>query len=297
MYLSHFGLTELPFGITPDTAFAFATRSHQEALNTLLVALESGEGFIKITGEVGTGKTLLCRRLLATLDPARHVTAYLPNPLLNARTLLQALAEELGVTVDPAHGRHAMVKALNLALLHLAAQDKTVVLCLDEAQALPVESLEALRLLSNLETEKRKLLHVVLFGQPELDTKLACPEIRQLRQRIAFAYTLKGLQADELELYLAHRLRVAGYRDPALFRGRALRLLHRASKGVPRLVNILAHKSLLLAFGEGSRMVLPRHVTAAARDSSEARTSRFSLTWWVGLALAASAGALWAAWP
>jgi MSHA biogenesis protein MshM len=297
MYLGHFGLAELPFGITPDTAFAFATRSHQEALNTLLVALEGGEGFIKITGEVGTGKTLLCRRLLASLDPARYLTAYLPNPLLDARTLLQALAEELGVSFDPAAGSHAMVKALNAALLDFAAQDRTVVLCLDEAQALPVESLEALRLLSNLETEKRKLLHVVLFGQPELDTRLAQPEIRQLRQRIAFSHALRGLERDEVDLYLAHRLRVAGYRGPALFRGRSVRLLQRASRGVPRLVNILAHKALLLAFGEGGREALPRHIAAAARDSSEARVPRRALAWWLGFALAASAGGLWASLP
>ncbi len=270
MYRAHFGLTELPFGITPDTAYAFSARAHQEALNTLLVALASGEGFIKITGEVGTGKTLLCRRFLASID-ATHVSAYIPNPYLDPRTLLAAVAEELGVSLDEGSEPHRMFKRLNRALLEFAAQELTVVLCLDEAQALPLESLEALRLLSNLETEKRKLLHVVLFGQPELDAKLADPSVRQLRQRIAFSYLLRGLDRNELEHYLDHRLRVAGYRGHPLFSSGAVRLLHRASGGVPRLVNILANKVLLAVYGEGGQQAKPRHVAAAARDSAEAR--------------------------
>jgi hypothetical protein len=170
LYLDHFGLSELPFGITPDTSFTVITRSHQEALNTLLVALNSGEGFIKITGEVGTGKSLLCRRLLQAL-PENAVSAYLPNPYLAPRTLLLALAEELGVAVDSDSDDYHL-QSVNRALLAYAG-GRQVVVCIDEAQAMPLETLESLRLLSNLETEKRKLLQIVLFGQPELDRKLA----------------------------------------------------------------------------------------------------------------------------
>ncbi len=276
MYLEHFGLRELPFGITPDTSFAFAGTAHQEALNTLLIALRSGEGFIKITGEVGTGKTLLCRRLLATLGEGT-VSAYLPNPYLEPRTLMLALAEELGVELDKDADQYHLLKGLNQALLEFARQNKSVVLCLDEAQALPMESLESLRLLSNLETEKRKLLQLVLFGQPELDERLANPSVRQLRQRISFHYRLGGLKADEMELYLAHRLRVAGYRGHRVFPNPTVRLIHRAANGTPRLVNILAHKAMLAAYGEGRQEVAPRNVKAAARDTEGARLPSWRL--------------------
>src|SRR5262245_46291300 len=209
MYRGHFGLREMPFGITPDTSYAYACTSHQEALNTLLVAVRNGEGFIKIVGEVGTGKTLLCRRFLATLD-ASHVTAYIPNPYLEPRTLLFALMEELRVAAPRDADQHQLLKGLNHALLNFARHGKTVVLCLDEAQAMPTETLEALRLLTNLETEKRKLIQVVLFGQPELDQRLSLASVRQLRQRITFQCELAALTRDELALYLDHRLRVAG---------------------------------------------------------------------------------------
>jgi MSHA biogenesis protein MshM len=172
MYLTHFALREPPFGLTPDTAFAFACTPHQEALNTLLIASANGEGFMKVTGEVGTGKTLLCRRFLSQLDDAT-VSAYIPNPLLDPHGLLLALAAELRLDVGRDDDQPSLVKALNEALLVHARADKRVVVCLDEAQAMPLETLESLRLLSNLETEKRKLFQVVLFGQPELDEKLA----------------------------------------------------------------------------------------------------------------------------
>ena len=275
MYLDHFGLSELPFGITPDTSFTVLTRSHQEALNTLLVALNSGEGFIKITGEVGTGKSLLCRRLLQAL-PENAVSAYLPNPYLAPRTLLLALAEELGVAVDSASDDYHLLKCVNEALLAYAGDERPVVVCIDEAQAMPLETLESLRLLSNLETEKRKLLQIVLFGQPEIDRKLAEPSVRQLLQRIAFHYRLGCLGREEVGNYLAHRLRVAGYRGDELFAPRTVRSLHRASRGTPRLLNILAHKSLLAVYGEGKHAVLPRHVRQAAADTEGAAAPG----WW-----------------
>lgn len=269
MYLDHFGLTERPFGITPDTSYTVTTRSHQEALNTLLVALGSGEGFIKITGEVGTGKTLLCRRLLQAL-PEGSISAYLPNPYLAPRTLLLALAEELGLNVSIESDDYHLLQSVNRALLEHAAAGRQVVVCIDEAQAMPLETLESLRLLSNLETEKRKLLQIILFGQPELDRRLAEPSVRQLLQRIAFHYRLQGLDRQEVAKYLAHRLRVAGYRGESIFGPHAVRCLHRASRGTPRLLNILAHKSLLSVYGEGKHGVRVHHVRLAAADTEGA---------------------------
>ncbi|MBK7355383.1 AAA family ATPase [Propionivibrio sp.] len=269
MYLKHFGLSELPFGITPDTSFTYSVQYHQEALNTLLMALSEGEGFVKISGEVGTGKTLLCRRLLQTLDDG-WVTAYLPNPNLDADTLFLALAEELGIKDAAGLDQYHLVRRINHTLLDHARAKKRVVVCIDEAQAMPVATLEALRLLSNLETEKRKLLQIVLFGQPELDEKLHRPEVRQLLQRIAFHYRLGGLKKNEIGHYIAHRLRVAGYRGDGLFSRAALRALHRASGGTPRLINILAHKSLLSVFGEGRQLAKLRHVRLARKDTEGA---------------------------
>lgn len=277
MYLAHFGLQELPFGLTPDTAYAFATRSHQEALNTLMVATQGGEGFIKITGEVGTGKTLLCRRFLAAQGDD-CVTCYLPNPLLTPATLLLALAEELKLTVAPDASEYLTLKAIHQQLLSLAAEGRRVVVCVDEAQALPLRSLETLRLLSNLETEKRKLLQVVLLGQPELDARLALTQMRQLRQRIAFHYRMTGMTRTELREYLHHRLHVAGRHGVELFTPAAIAALQRVTAGTPRLVNILAHKSLLAVFGEGGHSVEATHVHAAARDTDGVNARCGS--WW-----------------
>ena len=269
IYLSHFGLREPPFGITPDTSFFYACRSIQEALNTLLVAVTNGEGFIKVTGEVGTGKTLLCRKFLASLDES-WVTAYLPNPNLEPRTLLLALGEELGQKLNPQLDQHHIIKALNLALLDAARNRKRVIVCLDETQAMPLETLETLRLLTNLETEKRKLIQVVLFGQPELDERLSEESIRQLRQRITFQHHLGALSLMETEHYLRHRMAVAGYRGDSVFTRYAERTIYRASGGVPRLINILANKALMLAYGEGGHRVHWRHARAAVSDTPAA---------------------------
>lgn len=277
MYLNHFGLSELPFSLTPDTGFIYAGEAHQAALNTLLIGLSSGEGFIKIVGEVGTGKTLLCRRFLSTLTD-NQVVAYLPNPMLEPRILLVAIAEELGLKLEGLDYKFHLVNDINAHLLKLAVLGKSVVVCIDEAQCMPLESLETLRLLSNLETEKRKLVQVVMFGQPELDVKLADPSVRQLRQRIVFHYRLPGLRVGEVSHYLAHRLRAAGHRNGQVFTAPAVRLLYRYAAGTPRLVNILANKAMLLAFGEGRQMVNPTHVRTAGRDTESAR----KLSWWQG---------------
>jgi MSHA biogenesis protein MshM len=275
-YHTHFGLREAPFSITPDTSFFYACRSIQEALNTLLIALGNGEGFIKITGEVGTGKTLLCRKFLATLGTG-WASAYVPNPRLEPRALVQAVAAELGVRADSGVDQHQLLKGITLALLDHARHSRRVVLCMDESQVMPLETLETLRLLTNLETEKRKLLQVVLFGQPELDRKLASESIRQLRQRITFHYDLTGLGREEIGDYVRHRLQIAGHSGAQLFDRGALAALHRASRGVPRLVNILAHKAMLLVFGEGGQQVARRHVLAAVEDTPAAASANY---WW-----------------
>ncbi len=266
MYLNHFGLKELPFSITPDTSFYFASRSYQEGLNTLLFAILSGEGFIKITGEVGTGKTLLCRKLMSSLDASFKV-AYVPNPYLEPKSLLMVLAQELSIALPGEVTQHALLNALTHGLLDFARKDIKVVVCLDEVQAMPIETLEALRLLSNLETEKRKLLQVVIFGQPELEDKLNHASIRQLKQRITFEYQLGRLSSDEMRYYLNHRLVIARYQGSRIFGNLALTLMYLKSKGVPRLVNILAHKALLATYGKGKHQVGFSEVLAAVSDT------------------------------
>jgi MSHA biogenesis protein MshM len=286
MYREHFALRELPFTITPDTSFFFAHSSHQEALNTLLVAARSGEGFMKVVGEVGTGKTILCRKFLDALERESFTTAYIPNPYVGPNTLLLAVADELGIDYADGVNQHQLLKLLTRFLLDNYAQQKRAVLCLDESQAMPVETLEALRLLTNLETERRKLLQVVLFGQPELDTKLNDPAIRQLKQRITFSCRLRPLSLSDVEFYLAHRLAIAGYRGAAVFAPNAVKRLFRVSGGVPRLINILAHKSLMAAFGEGARQVSDKHVRLAVADTESlgsGATLRTRLLRFIGL--------------
>ena len=278
MYLEHFRLTEMPFSLTPDTSFFMSRAGYQDALNVLLVALRSGEGFVKVTGEVGTGKTMLCRTLLKKLAD-EFQTAYLPNPYLKPTTLLLSIADELGIEYPEKIGQHAFMRILNKGLLDFHRQGRRVMVCLDEAQAIPIETLGTLRLLTNLETEKSKLIQVVLFGQPELDTVLAAPAIRQLRQRITFSYEISPLSVLGMQEYIAHRLSVAGYRGPDLFSPKVARLLHSATSGVPRLANILAHKALMAAFGAGaSRVELP-HLRTAIADTTDARQCTQVRSW------------------
>jgi MSHA biogenesis protein MshM len=284
MYLEHFGLKELPFTITPDTGFFMNRAGYQDALNVLLVALRSGEGFVKVTGEVGVGKTLLCRKLLKSLGD-RFVTAYIHNPYLQPAMLLFAIADELGVEYPQDINQHALQKLITRRLLEIHAGGQGVVLCLDEVQAMPVQTLECLRLLTNIETEKRKLIQVVLFGQPELDALLEHPSVRQLRQRITFTYRLIPLNPAATRAYVRHRLAIAGYTGPDLFARDAISALHRASGGIPRLINVLAHKALLAAFGAADGTVRRRHVRMAAQDSEEAGSARFPRFFFPGSAV------------
>ena len=285
MYQAFFGLGEKPFALTPNTGFLVQLAPYQACLNMLRVALSEGEGFIKISGEVGTGKTLLCRALLNELDNQRYQVAYLPNPGLTPAGLRQALARELHI--NDTEGA-TVLEALQRRLIELAAAGKSTVLLIDEAQALPPETLEALRLLTNLETQQAKLLQVVLFGQPELDETLARNEFRQLRQRITFSYRLRPLDVKDTTRYLQERLAVAGYRGEPLFSPAAVRRLVRGSGGIPRLLNILAHKALMAAYGEGRRQVTSSHIRRAQLDTEGAEPFLRRNSRWLGWSLAAA---------
>jgi MSHA biogenesis protein MshM len=242
----------------------------------LQVALANGEGFIKVVGEVGTGKTLLCRKLLNELGDD-YYTAYIPNPFLNPSALYRALADELALQSKSRDGINEYQQAINQRLVELVGEGKKVVLVIDEAQAIPLKTLEALRLISNLETETTKLIHIVLFGQPELDRLLADHSLRQLRQRISFSCRLAPLSAEAAADYVQHRIRRAGFDGGSLFDKAALTLLYRASGGVPRLLNILCHKALMCAYGKGAQQVQRSHIQAAINDT-EGLNRRQS--WW-----------------
>jgi MSHA biogenesis protein MshM len=269
MYQEHFKLREVPFSLTPDPDYFYNYTGHQQALNVLLIALQGGEGLIKIVGEVGTGKTLLCRKLLAALA-SDFQTAYLPNPLLKPFELYQALAEELGIMVPQGITMHDLVKRITEQLVVLRKNNKKAVLCIDEAQAMPQDSLEALRLLSNLETEKQKLLQIVIFAQPELDKMLENSDLRQLRQRITFSYNLPALDRVAVTGYVNHRLKVAGYEGCKLFDETTLDAVYRSSRGIPRLVNILCHKAMMAAYGQGQTVIDLSQVKMACRDTEDA---------------------------
>ncbi|GLS26712.1 ExeA family protein [Marinibactrum halimedae] len=278
LYEPHFGLKRAPFSLTPDTEFFCEESGHGAVLNATLLALEHGEGFIKIVGEVGTGKTLLCRQLLKRLQQG-FVTAYIPNPYLSPEGLNSAVAEELQMPSDTTLSSHQLLKALNLHLIKLAQSEKRVVLVIDEAQAMPKETLEALRLMTNLETEHRKLLQVVLFGQPELDQILSRNDLRQLRQRIVFSEYLYPLNRSQSQHYVNTRLQVAGFESSTLFTKGAFWWLYHYSGGIPRLMNILCHKALLSAYGLGVATVSSREMRRAIHDTPEARLSGLNNAW------------------
>jgi MSHA biogenesis protein MshM len=273
MYETYYGLTELPFALTPDTEFYFQNSSHQDALNVLLVALNNGDGFLKLTGEVGTGKTLLCRKLLDLLQ-GNFQTVYIPNPYMSSDALLRAVTTEMGILPCVRNGDY--LSEINRQLVKNAQQGMKTVILLDEAQSLPVETLEAIRLLSNLETKKHKLVQIVLFGQPELDQKLSATNIRQLRQRIVHACQLKKLTLSSLALYIEHRMASANYHGPSLFDKPAIKRLYHLTGGTPRLINLLCHKALLLAYSSGAFYVSKYLVNQAGQDSQQVSETRLS---------------------
>jgi len=286
MYHDFFGLREAPFRITPNTGFFFAGGNRGAILDALLYAIGQGEGIVKVTGEVGSGKTMLCRMLQSRL-PDDVLGIYLANPGVAPDEILQAIAHELELQLPPAPGRLETLQQITACLLACHSANRQVVLFVEESQAMPIATLEEIRLLSNLETDRHKLLQIVLFGQPELDLLLRKPEIRQLRERITHSFSLAPLSAEDIGLYLNFRLRAAGYKGPDVFGPAVVRQIARASAGLTRRVNLLGDKTLLAAFSEDTHAVQPRHVRAAIGDSEFAQNgfapfTRLNWPWLIG---------------
>ena len=276
---SFFGVRDMPFSLVPNTQYYLALPSHDECSNMLLFAITSGEGFIKVTGEVGTGKTLLCRRLLNDLDKESYYTAYLPNPRLTSVELKRAIAKELDVPFLAEIDDRDLLEVINMRLIDLAGEQKKVVLIIDEAQALPEDTIEELRLLSNLETETSKLIQIVLFGQPELDTILNTHHFRQLRQRITFSHKLEPLNKSSVAYYIQHRMIVAGYNGEPVFESGAINVLFKATKGTPRLINVICGKAMLIAFSLGLRRITKAMVKSAINDTEGVELNDSWLAW------------------
>lgn len=275
MYLEHFGLTEPPFKITPVTNFFFPGANRAEILDALLYAITDSEGIIKVTGEVGSGKTMLCRMLLKRV-PEQVETVYLANPSLTREEMLYAIADGLKLNLE-GQRVNVILQTLQNHLELKITQGKRVVILVDEAHAMPLNTLEELRLLYNLQVGNHKLLHIVLFGQPELNDKLSQPNMRQLKDRIVHHFSILPLSQNIIESYLLFRMRTAGYRGPTSFSNAAAALIGKASQGLMRRVNILADKSLLAAFVENTHNIEVRHVQAAIRDSE---LTPPTLAWW-----------------
>ena len=265
IYLEHFGLKEAPFKITPHTEFFFAGANRGETLEALIYAITSGEGMVKVTGEVGAGKTMLCRVLMERL-PETVETIYLAVPSLSRDEMLAVIAGDLGVDV-PVGNTTKLIRALQNRLIDIHAAGRQVVALIDEAHAMPLETLEQIRLLSNLETAHDKLMQIVLFGQPELDQHLLLPNMRQLKERITHSFNLLPLPARDIKDYLDFRLRAAGYKGPNLFSADALKLIAEASEGLTRRINIYADKTLLAAYASGTHTLTGDHVRAAISDT------------------------------
>ena len=266
MYYSHFGLNQAPFKITPNTGFFFSGGNRGPILEALIYAITHGEGIIKVTGEVGSGKTMLCHMLPMRL-PAHIETVYIANPSVSPEEILHAVAFELQLPVARGAQRLEVMQAMHDFLLKRYAEGKRVVVFVEESQSMPIATLEEIRLLSNLETSNDKLLQIVLFGQPELDDNLRQPNIRQLRERITHSFRLEPLTQGEIREYLMFRMRAAGYRGPDLFTSSVVKHIARTSQGLTRRVNLIADKALLAAFSENTHTLKPKHVEAAVRDS------------------------------
>lgn len=300
IYLEHFGLREAPFRITPHTEFFFAGSNRGETLEALLYAITSGEGIVKVVGEVGSGKTMLCRVLMERL-PETVETIYLVVPSLSRDEMLAVVAGDLGIDTTGSNTTK-IIRALQARLIEIHEAGRQVVALIDEAHAMPMETLEEIRLLSNLETSHQKLMQIVLFGQPELDTHLAQPHMRQLKERITHSFNLRPLPAGDIREYIGFRLRAAGYKGPDLFSKEALSLIAEASEGLTRRINIYADKTLLAAYAEGTHTITGDHARAAINDTRIAaadETSRTQRPAWLpaGLGLAAGLVIGWLAGP
>lgn len=291
MYLNFFGLTKEPFKITPDPSFFFSGSNRGAVLEALRYAIARGEGIVKVVGEVGSGKTMLCRMLEREL-PENCEIIYLDNPRLDADEILHAIAYELRLPVEVSASKLEVLSCLQRHLVEKHANNRRIVMFIEEAQGMTVDTLEEVRMLSNLETTQEKLLQIVLFGQPELNDKLARHEIRQLRERITYTFDLAALNKADVRDYIHTRLRASGFRGNALFTDSAVRVLTRYSKGLLRRINVLSDKAMLAAFSRGERVVGPKHVRLAARDSGFASGTRLTQRWAFGLGFVVVLGAL-----
>ncbi|MDP2793478.1 MAG: AAA family ATPase [Sulfurisoma sp.] len=295
MYLEHFGLSEVPFRITPHTDFFFAGANRGATLEALMYAITHDEGIVKASGEVGSGKTMLCRVLMERL-PAHVSIVYLANPSLARDDILYAIAHELQLNI-PEHTRlSTILRILQDHLIKLYAEGRQVVVLIDEAHAMPAETLEEIRLLSNLESNRHKLMQLVLFGQPELNDVLGRPDMRQLKERITHNFTLEPLVREDIAEYLDFRMRAAGYKGPNVFAPAAIREIAGASLGLTRRVNILADKSLLAAYSQNTHQITAKHVRAAIADSEFGAMPRGGKSAWLAAGAAVvllAAGAAW----
>lgn len=265
MYYAHFGLTQPPFTITPNTEFFFSGGNRGAVLEALIYAITHDQGIIKLTGEVGTGKTMLCRMLESRL-PSNVEIAYLANPNVSPAEILRAIAHELHLALAQNPTRLEVTQALYKHLLARHAENKKVVVFVEESQSMPIKTLEEIRMLSNLETAQHKLLQIVLFGQPELNENLRRPEIRQLKDRITHNFSLNPLKPNEVHDYVMHRIRTAGYRGPELFPEKVVRYIAKASNGLTRRINIIADKTLLASFADNTHTIKLKHAKLAVRD-------------------------------
>lgn len=282
MYVDFFELKEKPFKLTPDPKFLFLSSTHLEALNHLIYGIKNREGFILITGDVGSGKTTLCRVLLERMASDTR-TALIFNPMLSEKELLRAILQDFGFAYS-GKTKKELVDELNTFLLKQLEEDKTVVLIIDEAQNLTISLLEQIRLLSNLETEKEKLIQIILLGQNELKEKLNLPALRQLNQRIGVRYELKYLNREETEKYIYYRLTVAGSDGRVIFADRALNRIYKYSKGVPRLINLVADRALLSGHMQLTNRITKNLVETGIK-SLEAKEVLFPRTRWMTVAL------------
>ncbi|MDM8567808.1 AAA family ATPase, partial [Candidatus Halobeggiatoa sp. HSG11] len=284
MYNEHFGLKYPPFNITPDTHLFYSGANRGLTLDALVYAVKNGEGIIKVVGEVGSGKTMLCRMLEEKL-PKEIEVVYIANPSLPPEMILHAIALEMRLPVTPQENRLQVMHILHNHLLKKYSKQQQVVVFIEEAQGMPLETLEEIRLLSNLETTRNKLLQIVLFGQPELDVNLSANNIRQLKERITHNLYLEGLTKNNIQEYLQFRLHAVGYRGPPVFSPPAIRLLTKISNGLMRRINILADKALLAAFADSTHIILPKHIYLAAQDSGFSCPTRFNKKGFIGVIL------------
>ena len=292
MYQGHFGLERPPFKITPDTSLFFEGSQRGAALDALMYAISSGEGITKVVGEVGCGKTMLCRMLEVRLADSVDVV-YIANPSLSPDNILHVIAHELGLDMDNNSSKLDVMQKIQAYLLNKHADNRQVVLFVEEAQSMPIETLEEIRLLSNLETEHNKLLQMVLFGQPELDEKLAQAQIRQLKERITHSFYLDPFPPKDTLEYLNFRLRNVGYRGPDVFNQKTANAIEKFSGGLTRRINILADKALMASFSEGGHEVTVKHVRAGAIDSDFRKKRDWRLWAMTGGVVMALAAAVW----